>query len=443
MPWYVIESLFTLPLLYAIMGTLIEFRFGKKRYLVVIGLAICVTVFMDGWNYMHGTGIADLYPKTWITTLIPNFLSLLYLAKYRDGSFLFVYLTVSVIASIATFLSYIVAYLLPWQSEALPLLFHTAILAGILFVCRRLFRSRFFEAARYQGKRWILYCTLPLICIIAWVMYSCSSTRLIDIGNKIYLPYAGYIYPNEIPLFIALLVMVFYTVTLVLNIMTTTCQAEKDREEKTALNFQSRALKDRLLSLEEKDESLRILRHDMRHHLSTLSGLLDQQELSGAREYIYQLGHNLTQVKQESFCANAVINAIISYYAAVAKRVGIRFSVKVQISDHLPMDDMDIGAVLSNALENAHNACMKLPLDAERYIELKFIQHKKQFVLDISNSYDGPVAFDGVGRPVSQRQDHGIGSKSIFAFVRKYHSTIDYSAVNGVFNIRIMFTDVE
>lgn len=253
---------------------------------------------------------------------------------------------------------------MPWQSEAIPFLVHTAMLAGIFFVCRRFFRSRFFEAARYQGKRWLLYCTLPFICIAAWVMYNCSPTRLIDIGNKIYLPYAGYIYPNDIPLFIALLVMVFYTVSLILIIITTTYQAGKDREEKTALNFQSRALKERLFSLEEKDESLRILRHDMRHHFSTLSGLLDHQELSGAREYICQLGHNLMQVKQESFCTNAVINAIISYYAAIAKREEIRFSVQVQISDHLPMDDMDIGAVLSNALENAHNACMKLPLDA-------------------------------------------------------------------------------
>ncbi len=376
MIWCVIESLLTLPLLYAIMGSLIEFRFGKRRRLFIIGFAICVTVFMDGWNYMHGSGVTNLYSKSWITTLIPNFLSLLYLAKYRDGSFLFVYLTVSVIASIATFLSHIFAYLVPWQSEAITFLFHTAILVGIFFVCRHLFRSRFFEAAKYQGKRWPLYCTLPFICIAAWVMYNCSPTRLIDIGNKIYLPYAGYIYPHDIPLFIALLVMVLYTASLVLIIITTTYQAEKDREEKADLNFQSRALKERLFSLEEKEESLRILRHDIRHHLSALSVLLDNQELSGARKYISQLDQNLTQVKQESFCANAVINAIISYFAAIAKREKIRFSVLVQISNHLPVDDMDIGAVLSNALENAQNACMKLPPDAERFIELKFIQHK-------------------------------------------------------------------
>ena len=75
------------------------------------------------------------------------------------------------------------------------------------------------------------------------------------------------------------------------------------------------------------------------------------------------------------------------------------------------------------------------------FIEIKFIQHKKQFVLDVSNSNIEAVEFGGDGRPVSQREDHGVGSQSIFAFVRKYHSTIDYSAKNGVFSIRIMFAD--
>lgn len=67
--------------------------------------------------------------------------------------------------------------------------------------------------------------------------------------------------------------------------------------------------------------------------------------------------------------------------------------------------------------------------------------HNKQFVLDITNSYEGTVVFDESERPVSQRKDHGMGSQSIFAFIRKYNSTIDYSAKNSVFNVRIMFTD--
>lgn len=443
MLWYFIGSLLTLPLLYAIMATLVEFRFGRMRCFIVITLAICATVIMDFWQYMHGVSIVDLHSQAWITTCIPSFLSLLYLARYRDGSFLFVYLTECVLASITTTLSYILAYFLPWKSDIYPVVFHTLLLIGILFTCRKLFLRRYFEAAREQGKRWILYCVPPFLCIILWIMYNGSQARFMDIGNKIDLPYTGYLYRQDIPAFIVLLLFAFYLVYMILITITMTHNADTERREKTILNLQSRALKEQLSNLEEKDESMRILRHDLRHHLSTLSALLHSKELIRAQEYVSQLDSSLIQTKQESFSTNAVINAVISFYAGKAQSQGIRFSVQVRISDKLPVDDMDIGAVLSNILENAQNACMKQPVNIERFIEVKFIQQKRQFVLDISNSFDGTVEFDDSGIPVSQGQDHGIGSQSIFAFARKYDSIVDYSTESGVFTIRIMFTKAE
>lgn len=177
----------------------------------------------------------------------------------------------------------------------------------------------------------------------------------------------------------------------------------------------------------------------MRHHLSTLSGLLESKEYIHAQEYLRQLEQNLAQVKQQSYCSNAVINAILPFYDAKAQKEGIHFSVQIHITGELPVDHLDIGAVISNALDNAMNACMKQSVEAERFINFQFIQHKKQFVLDISNSFSGTVEFDSNNRPVSRSENHGIGSQSIYAFARKYNAATDYSARNGVFSIRIMF----
>lgn len=96
---------------------------------------------------------------------------------------------------------------------------------------------------------------------------------------------------------------------------------------------------------------------------------------------------------------------------------------------------------LSNTLENAYNACLEQPRNSKRFIELKFIQHNKQFVLDICNSYRGTVKFDIEGFPISQKEGHGVGGRSIFAFIRKYHATFDYSAIKGIFSFRLMFSD--
>lgn len=444
MIWYFIDSLVTLPLLYAIMATIIEFRFSRRRCILVIALAVCASLSLDGLHYLYNGGdLARLYDYAWLTTALPSFICLLYLARFRDGSFLFAFLTECMIATITTFLSHIFAYFSPWQSGFFPFLIHGAMLTGIFFLCRRFLGKNFMEASRYQGKRWFLYCALPFLCITVWIMYTVLSQYNFNDEIKINFPYAGYVSPHQIPIFISVLIIVFYTVFLILLIISLTYRSETDRKEKTILYFQSNALEERLFSLEDKNQSLRILRHDMRHHLSTIAGLLDQKKLLQAKQYIRQLDHNLLQIKQECFCENPVINAIISYHAGKIQKEGLRFSAQVRISAHLPVDDMDIGAVLANALENAENACKNQPDDADPFISLSFIQHNRQFVLDISNSFSGVVTFDTDGRPVSREKNHGIGSQSIYAFVRKYHGTIDYDVDNGVFDMRIMFADNE
>lgn len=61
--------------------------------------------------------------------------------------------------------------------------------------------------------------------------------------------------------------------------------------------------------------------------------------------------------------------------------------------------------------------------------------HCQVFCADISNSLSRTVKFD-----TNQRENHGIASQSIYAFARKHNVITDYSAQNGVFSIRIMFT---
>ena len=441
MRWTIIESLLTLPLLYAIMATIVEFRYSKLRSFVVIGLAILCTVVMDYGLSTSSLGAGGLYSYAWLTTCIPSFLSLLYLAKFRTGSFLFAFLTECVLASITTALSYIFSYLLPWQNVLIPILIHVVLLVGVLIACRWLFREKLFEAVREQGNSWILYCVLPVFCLVIWVMYSASSVQTLDIENKVYIPYAGHLYPQHIWTLIVLLILFFYSLGLILVNITKTYQADTDRRNKLALDSEIRLLHDRLSSLEEKDASLRILRHDMRHHLSTLSCLVGNNEhMQEAQKYLKQLDHNLMQTKQVRYCSNAVINAIFSSYTEKAQRDGVMFSVAVKIPEILPVDVMDIGAVLSNALENALNACLRMDTNAERFINIKLVQHKKQFLLDISNSFSGTVDLDDTGRPVSCEENHGTGSQSIDAFARKYEATTDYSAQNNIFRLCMMFS---
>lgn len=443
MVWFFIESLLTLPLLYAIIATIIEFRFDKKHNIEIICAAIIATVLADACLLFSGMDIDTLYSRAWLTTCVPSFLCLFYLAKYRDGRFLFAFLTECVVGSITTLLSTLIIFLLPWNLEIFRVILHVGMLFAIYNVARRIFKEKLFEAIRaQQNKQWLLYCILPALCLTFWMMFMNSPSRSFDIVHKVNIPYTGYIYLNDIPDLIVLLISVFYTLSLILIIIASTYKTYMERRENSALDFEIKSLQNLISRMEEKDETLRILRHDMRHHLITISALLENKDgIETAQNYLHQLDSNLMKTKQDSYCNNSVINAILSSYAEKTQRNNIEFTAVVQIPNELSVNDMDIGAVISNALENAYNACLMLPIEEQRFIKLKFIRSKKQVVIDISNSYNGKVEMDSSGTPISNRKNHGFGTQSILAFARKYNSSVDYAADGGVFSVRMMFVD--
>ena len=120
-----------------------------------------------------------------------------------------------------------------------------------------------------------------------------------------------------------------------------------------------------------------------------------------------------------------------------AKKEGITVKTRLDILAETPVDAMELSTVIANAIENARNACRCMPPGSTKTIELICVS-KPHFVFECSNTFCGRVLFDKNGMPVSDAAGHGIGTKSINAFVKKYNAFIDYQAENGIFTLRIL-----
>ena len=118
-----------------------------------------------------------------------------------------------------------------------------------------------------------------------------------------------------------------------------------------------------------------------------------------------------------------------------AERDGIRMELSLAIPDQLPISAEELSTVFANALENAIHACEKLPRE-KRVIHCKCIS-SPQLMFKISNPYSGEVRFDESGVPVAEQEGHGIGSRSIQAFVRKYGAYCAYQTRDGWFTLTI------
>jgi hypothetical protein len=88
-------------------------------------------------------------------------------------------------------------------------------------------------------------------------------------------------------------------------------------------------------------------------------------------------------------------------------------------------------------MENAIQVCEKLPKKQLRYIRFT-ARSVGRLLLEIENSCAEGVVIDENGYPVAIEAGHGIGSKSVIAFAKKYDGELIYKVENGVFRVRLL-----
>lgn len=81
-------------------------------------------------------------------------------------------------------------------------------------------------------------------------------------------------------------------------------------------------------------------------------------------------------------------------------------------------------------------AVSRLP-EEERVIRCKCIQYP-QLMFRVSNPYAGTVKFDENNQPVTDSLNHGVGTRSIAAYCKKYGAFCQYRAENGWFTLQII-----
>ena len=201
------------------------------------------------------------------------------------------------------------------------------------------------------------------------------------------------------------------------------------------LEMAARNMKDRLLTTEELMRQDRALRHDRRHFEALLYSLLEDGKVDEAKECLNQ---RLSQEPHgaKRFCENTTVNAALTHYISLAEKEKIKVDASTNIPFDPGVDEMKLAIAISNLLENAIHACEKLP-EGERFMDIT-AKYKEQLLLEITNSCEKKVELDEEGHPFSNDEGHGIGTRSVLAFVSETDSEIRYIAEDNVFKVRMI-----
>lgn len=205
---------------------------------------------------------------------------------------------------------------------------------------------------------------------------------------------------------------------------------EKERALSESLSLQ----RENFERISQSVEAGRHYRHDMRHHLKVLAGMAQQNNSNEILEYIGELNEIDELSTPEMFCKNSAVNAVLSEYIIRAKDIGCRMEHKIYIPEELPFELPDVCIILSNAIENALNACEKCPED-KRYIDLLAdFSDDRKLKISVRNSCADIVEINAEGLPVVEARDgHGIGLYGVKKVVEKYNGFICCACENGEF----------
>lgn len=191
--------------------------------------------------------------------------------------------------------------------------------------------------------------------------------------------------------------------------------------------------------LEKNQAQIRRLRHDLNNQLLVIGNLLDEGNDAEARRYFQQLSSYI-QSGSRSFCKNGVVNAVLNAKYNLIQEEGISEFFHISIDNLMSIDDISLCTIFANTLDNAIEACCKLPRD-KRSISVKArYAENGYFSYEIVNAKCNEVKLRK-DRFLSDKEDgdfHGIGLASVKDVVQRYQGTLDVSFTDDEFKVVIL-----
>lgn len=390
----------------------------RHNILQLLGFSLVVgLVYLCSYLFLGTSLTRELYP---LIVHLPLILFLVFRYKYRP-----------LVATISVLTAYLCCQISNWIGIAVLTLTHTqwCYYAARIVVTVSVF---FFLLLRVTDatKRLLEKSTdsLAILGIIPFVYY------IFDYATNVYtsLLYSG---SKVVVEFLGFTLCITYLLFLFLYFRQYEQQQETLHQNQLMELMREQSQKD-LMTLHQAQQSVSIMRHDMRHFLLAVSSMIENGKKEEALNYINEIVRTSDQTAIQKYCANELVNTVISAQDELLKKQNITLTHNIQIPNVLPLSDVDLTAILSNGLENAMHAVSELPVE-KRIITLNMHMHHEKLLMSIKNPCASlPEIRDGL--PQSKKIGHGFGTKSIRYIVEKAGGNCQFSIDGDSFLLRVI-----
>ena len=188
--------------------------------------------------------------------------------------------------------------------------------------------------------------------------------------------------------------------------------------------------------LENNETTLRILQHNINKHMEIMDNIVSN-DMPAAKEFAQSL-KDLTAIPLGIVYTNdTVLDAILNLECKKAAASKIQYTVKVnRITEPLNIIAADKSTILSNAIDNAIEACYKT---REKFIIIDIASDKQHIKIQIENS-SLPIKIKSNTILTTKKNTalHGFGLKSIKQTIKKYNGYLKISYKDGITTLIIL-----
>lgn len=417
-----LRSVITDVMLVLLLATMATPKYKSKAvYIIATAIILVANVGANCYFYLSENYTAVFFVDLAMLMVIGVALKPLFADKIMQWCFS--YITMVNIYSIVVFLSYMLSDIFPSPIYGMAYL-RLILFSAIVFVFHRWVSALYRSVLDY----WHIY-LLPVAALLACLM---SYFFFGDVKETM----------TSIPLLFVMLLGLSVYVSIMHSFKTITEQYamreenQKMQAEREYLQLAAGTMSGRLKLMEEVSVQNSRAAHDRRHFNNVLLELLERGE-TGKAAALLQSQNQAAPKISKVYCENPAVNAAVCHYAGLAEQAGIPMEIGLDIPDNLNVDALELSMVVSNLMENAIQACERLPKNQIPYLRFT-CRSVGRLMLEIENPCAEDTILDKNGYPVAREEGHGIGSKSVLAFAKKYDGELLYKIEKGVFRVRLL-----
>ncbi len=174
-------------------------------------------------------------------------------------------------------------------------------------------------------------------------------------------------------------------------------------------------------------EKTKSFRHDIKNHIMVVKELLQNEKSEQALSYIGDMESMTEELSFPCSTNNPVADILVGNKLGIAKNMGIDVCCSLRLPYPCFVRDIDFCIILSNALDNAINACKKMDSSAEKNICVTGRMQGDFILLEIENSFQGNKLFR-----------RGRGLSNVKTIAEKYHGAMSIKIQGTSFILSVL-----